>query len=211
MRMLAERSPRPHAGWRLFQLVFLVSQLPALAWREHPESDFTPGPVGRPGVGRPDRGGQRPVVPDRPAERRRPTSGSRCAACSTTAPAARPAEPAPGAGSRCACCPCSRPSGSSTSWRSPTRSGHRRRPARLLRAAGGSPGAPFRVGFYAGGANTPNSLGHRPARPAAPRRAARRRYRLVDRCPYCHSRNVTVRPPDPVKLRLVIACDGCGR
>ena len=29
---------------------------------------------------------------------------------------------------------------------------------RLLREAGGNPGAPFRVGFYAGGANTPNSL-----------------------------------------------------
>ncbi len=43
MIKLGEMSGRQHAGWRLFQLVFIVSQLPALAWREHAPAEFTPG------------------------------------------------------------------------------------------------------------------------------------------------------------------------
>src|SRR5690606_29181603 len=53
MRRLAGRSEKPHTGWRLFQLVFLVSQLSALAWREHPPQTFTTGLWGDPGSGDP--------------------------------------------------------------------------------------------------------------------------------------------------------------
>ena len=171
-----------------------------------------PGTVGRPVVGRPDRGGERPVVPDSRRENGSLPGAHGVLPVLRPRPREVPAEPAPGAGFRCGCCPCSRPSGSSTSWPSPTRSGRRRRPGGCCARRAAALGAPFRVGFYAGGANTPNSLSDAGLLDRLRRdEAARRRYRLVDRCPYCRSRNVTVRPPDPVQLRLIIACDGCGR
>jgi len=211
MRVLAERSPRPHAGWRLFQLVFLVSQLPALAWREHPQSDFTPGLWGDPSSADPTEAASVLWYP---------TGGGKTEAY---------------LGLTVCCLFYDRARGKSrgtSAWcRFPLRLLSLQQTqrqldvvaiadmiraqddtGRLLREAGGSPGAPFRVGFYAGGANTPNSLSDDGLLDRLRRdEAARRRYRLVDRCPYCRSRDVTVRPPDPGTLRLVISCDGCGK
>ena len=48
MVRLNERSKRGIPGWRLFQLVFIVSQLPALAWREHDPEEFAAGLWGDP-------------------------------------------------------------------------------------------------------------------------------------------------------------------
>jgi hypothetical protein len=53
MRRLADKAGRRAAGWRLFQLVFVVSQLSALTWREHPSESFTPGLWGDPSSGDP--------------------------------------------------------------------------------------------------------------------------------------------------------------
>jgi hypothetical protein len=208
MQALAGRSRRPHRGWRLFQLVFLVSQLPALAWREHPEADFTPGLWGDPGSADPT---------EAVSVLWYPTGGGKTEAylgltvCCLFYDRAR-----------------GKASGTSAWCRFPLRllslqQTQRQLNAvaiadlirkdtetgRQLRAVGGSPGAPFRVGFYAGGANTPNSLDNGLVDQLRNDEKARRRYRLVDRCPYCDSRNVTVRPPDPQKLQLVIACDNC--
>ena len=47
MTRLGELSGKKHPGWRLFQLVFIVSQLPALAWREHDPSEIHARTLGR--------------------------------------------------------------------------------------------------------------------------------------------------------------------
>jgi hypothetical protein len=86
--------------------------------------------------------------------------------------------------------------------------------ADLLREVGGDPGDPFRIGFYAGGTNTPNSLSEAGLVDRLRRDAnARKQFRLVDRCPYCGNRTVKVAPPDPTRLTLVHVCDhrDCGR
>jgi len=43
MLQLNEHGARQYTGWRLFQLVFIVSHVPALAWREHDPTEFAPG------------------------------------------------------------------------------------------------------------------------------------------------------------------------
>ena len=48
MLRLNDLGGRKYTGWRLFQLVFIVSQLPALAWREHSPSEFPTGLWGDP-------------------------------------------------------------------------------------------------------------------------------------------------------------------
>ena len=207
MQALAGRSRRPHQGWRLFQLVFLVSQLPALAWREHPEADFTPDLWGDPGSADPTEAvsvlwyptaggkteaylGPHGVLP---VLRPRPRQGQRNQRLVPVpaAPAVPAADPAAARrrGNRR-----SDPQGRGD--RTPAPRGRRqpRRPVpgRVLRrrrehpelarqrAASTSCAATRRHG-----AGTAWSTGARTA----------------------DSRNVTVRPPDPEKLRLVIACD----
>jgi hypothetical protein len=83
-----------------------------------------------------------------------------------------------------------------------------------LRSAGGDPGDPFAIGFFAGGANTPNSL----SRDGALERmtsdpARRRKVRLVDECPYCRKRMVEVDPPEATTIRLFHRCKNprCGK
>lgn len=211
MRRLAAQSDRPHRGWHRFQLVFLVSQLSALAWREHPPEAFTPGLWGDPQSGDPTRAVSVLWYP---------TGGGKTEAylgltvCCVFYDRAR-----------------GKTSGTSAWCRFPLRlltlqqtqrqldmvataDTVRRESAQLLRQAGGAPGAPFRVGFYAGGDNTPNSL----SEPGLVDRLrsdekARNRYRLVDRCPYCRNRTVTVLAPDPDKFTLEHACThrNCGR
>jgi hypothetical protein len=211
MRRLAAGSDRPHTNWRLFQLVFLVSQLPALAWREHPPAEFTPGLWGDPDSADPT---------EAVSVLWYPTGGGKTEAY---------------LGLTVCCLFYDRARGKSrgtSAWcRFPLRLLTLQQTQRqldfvamadmirqeggtaeLLRSVGGSPGAPFRVGFYAGGANTPNSLSEHGLVDRLRRdETLRGRYRLVDRCPYCRSREVQVRPPDPAELRLIIACNACGK
>lgn len=204
MRNLAERNDRPSSGWRLFQLVFLVSQLSALAWREHPAERFTPGLWGDPHSGDPTQAVSVLWYP---------TGGGKTEAylgltvCCLFYDRAR-----------------GKARGTSAWCRFPLRlltlqqtqrqldvvtaaDIVREQSKELLRGVGGGPGAPFRIGFYAGGSNTPNALSEAGLVDRLRRdEAARNRYRLVDRCPYCRQRTVTVLAPDPDKLVLQHAC-----
>lgn len=199
-----------HPGWRLFQLVFLVSQLPALAWREHPPEEFTPGLWGDPD-GRDPTGAATVVF--------YPTSGGKTEAylglivCSLFYDRIR--------GKR---------RGVSAWCRFPLRlltlqqtQRHldvvaaadeiRTEETEAIHRAGGDPGDRFLVGFFAGEGNTPNSLSRDAGQVDGLRRdpAARRRIRVVDICPYCRQRAVEILPPDPTALRLVHGCTACGR
>ncbi len=203
-------SGQAHPGWRLFQLVFLVSQLPALAWREHGPDEFTPGLWGEPdGV---DPTAAATVV-------FYPTSGGKTEAylglivCSLFYDRLR-----------------GKTRGVSAWCRFPLRlltlqqtQRHldliaaadevRTEESEAIRAVGGDPGDRFQVGFFAGEGNTPNSLSRDAAQVDGLRSdpAARRRIRVVDICPYCRERAVEILPPDPTALRLVHGCTSCGR
>ena len=121
MLKLGEMSRRTHPGWRRFQLVFIVSQLPALAWREHDPAEFTADLWGDPAAGTPL--APPPCCGTRPAAGRRRAVGSDDAPrCSMTGPGGSGAASPRGAGCRCGCSRSSRPSGSSTSSRPPRRS-----------------------------------------------------------------------------------------
>jgi hypothetical protein len=206
MRRLADRSGRKNAGWRLFQLVFLISQLSALTWREHPPEDFTPGLWGEPASADPT---------EAVSVLWYPTGGGKTEAylgltvCCLFYDRAR-----------------GKTSGTSAWCRFPLRLLSlqqtqrqldvvamadlvRAESAEALKQSGGGRGAPFRIGFYAGGSNTPNSLDSGLVDQLRRDPQARNRYRLVDTCPYCGSQAVTVRPPDPDKLTLEHFCEGC--
>lgn len=208
MRRLAEKSGRSNSGWRLFQLVFLVSQLPALAWREHPPQEFTAGLWGRPDSADPT---------EAVSVLWYPTGGGKTEAylgltvCCLFYDRAR-----------------GKTSGTSAWCRFPLRllslqqtqrqldvvataDTVRAEAAELLRQAGGGRGAPFRVGFYAGGSNTPNALDPTLVDLLRRDEQARNRYRLVDTCPYCGGDDVRVAPPDPDKLTLEHHCGTCGK
>ena len=202
---------RPDPGWRLFQLVFIVSQLPALAWREHPPAEFTAGLWGGDGDGRDPTGAATVVF--------YPTSGGKTEAylglIVTNLFYDRSRGKTRGV----------------TAWcRFPLRlltlqqtqrhldvivaaDAVRTDRASEIAAVGGRPGDPFRVAFLAGEGNTPNSLSRDATTVDRLRGSAdaRRRVRVVDTCPYCGERAVEVAPPDPVELRLVHECGACGR
>jgi Helicase conserved C-terminal domain len=206
MRHLAETSDSPHRGWYLFQLIFLVSQLPALAWREHPPGRFTAGLWGDPHSGDPTQAVSVLWYP---------TGGGKTEAylgltvCCLFYDRAR-----------------GKISGTSSWCRFPLRLltlqqtqrqldvvaaadtvRENEKSAELLRRVGGAPGEPFRIGFYAGGSNTPNSLSESGlVDRLRSNEQARNRYRLVDSCPYCRDRTVTILPPDPDRLVLEHAC-----
>ena len=205
-----ELSGQAHPGWRLFQLVFLVSQLPALAWREHDPDEFTPGLWGDPDSTDPTAAATVVFYP---------TSGGKTEAylglivCSLFYDRIR-----------------AKRRGVSAWCRFPLRlltlqqtQRHldliaaadeiRTEQADAIRAAGGDPGDQFLVGFYAGEGNTPNSLSRDATQVDGLRNdpAARRRLRVVDICPYCRQRSIEILPPDPTALRLVHGCTSCGR
>jgi hypothetical protein len=212
MMKLGELAGRGHEGWRLFQLVFIVSQLPALAWREHDPAAFTPGLWGDPGDVDPTAAAT--VV-------WYPTGGGKTEAYLGLVACAMFYDRARGKRSGV------------TAWcRFPLRllslqqaqrqldlvaaaDEVRVAAAQELRAVGGDPGDRFALAYFAGEANTPNSLSrdqHLLDRLITdPKR--RREVRVVDRCPYCPDGEVEVLPPDPNTLRLVHACTapGCGR
>ncbi|MED7950721.1 helicase-related protein [Streptomyces sp. BE303] len=206
------RSKRRNLGWRLFQLVAIVSQLGALAWREHPEHLFTPGLWGEEDNADPTEAAT--VV-------WYPTGGGKTEAYLGLVLVCMFYDRARGKGI-----------GVSAWCRFPLRlltlqqtqrqlnvvaaaDTVRRRNEEVLRELGGGPGWPFFIGFYAGAANTPNSLTSDPGMLARLRSSAeaRHKYRLVHDCPYCGERSVEIPPPDPSELRLRHVCTNseCGQ
>jgi hypothetical protein len=211
MIKLGEMSRQRHPGWHRFQLVFIVSQLPALAWREHDPAEFTAGLWGDPGGGDPT--GAATVL-------WYPTGGGKTEGYLGLMATAMFYDRARGKRRGV------------TAWcRLPLRllalqqtqrqldlvaaaEEVRQRAFAELRAVGGDPGDPFAIGFFAGGANTPNSL----SRDGVLERmtsdpARRRKVRLVDECPYCRERAVEVDPPEATTIRLLHRCNNprCGR
>ncbi|SEL59126.1 helicase-related protein [Streptacidiphilus jiangxiensis] len=199
-------------GWRLFQLVSIVSQVSALAWREYPESDFEKGLWG-------DEDSADPTTAATVIWY--PTGGGKTEAYLGLVITAMFYDRARGK------------SAGVTAWcRFPLRlltlqqtqrqmnavalaNMVRERAADRLEAVGGSAGNNFLIGFYAGAGNTPNSLTSDPGLLGRLRsdEEARRRYRLVDECPYCGERTVDIPPPDEKQLQLVHVCTSpsCGR
>jgi len=207
-----EISGKRHPGWRLFQLVFIVSQLSALAWREHSPADFTPGLWG-------DASNSDPTAATTVLFF--PTSGGKTEAYLGLSGCAMFYDRARGK------------TRGTTAWcRFPLRlltlqqtqrqvefivaaDEVRRSPevTRMLREAGGDPGDRFALGFFAGEGNTPNSLSRdqNTLTRLINDGERRREVRVVDRCPYCGERAVEVMPPNPSELRLVHACGSCNR
>ncbi|MFG3225174.1 helicase-related protein [Kitasatospora sp. NPDC048194] len=203
---------RPSRGWRLFQLVAIVSQLGALAWREHPENLFAPGLWGD----------ESNVDPTEAATVVwYPTGGGKTEAYLGLVLVAMFYDRARG-----------KWAGVSAWCRFPLRlltlqqtqrqldvvaaaDTVRQRRGDMLRAVGGDPGWTFAIGFYAGAGNTPNSLTADSGLLARLRSSAeaRHRYRLVHDCPYCGERSVEIPPPDPSHLRLEHVCTNpqCGK
>ncbi|MEW1863065.1 helicase-related protein [Streptomyces sp. NPDC088194] len=208
---LNKRRKRPSRGWRLFQLVAIVSQLGALAWREHPKDAFTPGLWGD----------EHDVDPTEAATVIwYPTGGGKTEAY---------------LGLVLVCMFYDRARGKTvgvSAWcRFPLRlltlqqtqrqldmvaaaETVRRENAAVLTEVGGGPGWPFFIGFYAGGGNTPNSLtSDRMIDRLRSSEEERHAYRLVHDCPYCGERSVRIPAPDPQRLRLQHVCgnDACGK
>jgi Helicase conserved C-terminal domain len=202
--------PDGYDAWRLFQIVFIVSQLPALAWREHPAEDFATDLWGR-------------------DDARDPTA----AATVLWFPTAGGKTEATLGLIACALFydRCRGKSRGVTAWsRYPLRLLSLQQTQRYLNfvvaadlvreeneaeieAAGGGSGDPFAVGFYVGSANTLTSLTRDTdtVNRLITDAARRREQRIVDECPYCGERAVEVLPPDPTELRLVHACSACDR
>jgi len=205
MVKLGEMSGKRHPGWYLFQLVFIVSQLPALAWREHDPEEFS-------------------KANDRDPTSAAtvlffPTSGGKTEAYLGLIACAMFYDRARGK------------SRGLTAWcRFPLRlltlqqtqrqvdfvaaaEEIRMHSGAQLDAVGGEAGDGFTLGFFAGEGNTPNSLSRDQAVLDRLINDAQRRreVRVVDECPYCRKRAVEVQPPDPTELRLIHACRACGR
>lgn len=209
MLKLGEMTGKRHGDWRLFQLVFIVSQMPALAWREHDPTEFTPGLWGGPDV---DPTAAATVLFF-------PTSGGKTEAYLGLIACAMFYDRARGK------------SHGVTAWcRFPLRlltlqqtqrqvdfiaaaDQLRSEAAIELTGVGGGPGDRFAVGFFAGEGNTPNSLSRDEGTldRLITDEGRRREVRVVDECPYCRKRAVEVLPPDPSELRLIHACRACGR
>lgn len=210
MLQLNERGDREYEGWRLFQLVFIVSHVPALAWREHDPAEFASGLWGDPAG-------------------RDPTA----AATVLWFPTAQGKTEAY-LGLMAVALFFDRLRGKTrgiTAWcRFPLRllslqqterqlafvaaaEEVRARSLDRIRVAGGDPGDPFAVGFYVGEGNTPNTLSRDENTLKSFINDSRKRLkqRVIDRCPFCGERSIDIPPPDPTALRLVHRCTSCQR
>lgn len=199
-----------YTSWRLFQLVFIVSQLPALAWREHDPKEFPQGLWGDPGTSDPTAAATVLWFP---------TAGGKTEATLGLIACALFYDR------------CRGKTRGVTAWaRFPLRLLSLQQTQRYLafvvaadevriaagdeiRGAGGDPGDQFAVGFYVGEGNTPNSLSRDDGilERLMTDAKKRRELRVVDECPYCDRRSIEVAPPDPSVIRLVHACTSCGR
>lgn len=202
--------PGGYGSWRLFQLVFIVSQLSALAWREFPEGDFERGMWDDPESADPTQAASVLWFP---------TAGGKTEATLGLIACALFYDR------------CRGKTRGVTAWsRYPLRllslqqtqrylnfvvaaDVVRESAAEEIEAVGGEVGDRFAVGFYVGAGNTLNSLSRDEAtvERLINDPARRREQRIVDECPYCRKRAIEVLPPDPVELRLVHGCAACGR
>lgn len=201
-------SGRQFEAWRRFQLVFLVSNLPALAWREHDPAEFTPGLWGDPE-------GRDPTAAATvlwfPTGQGKTEAYLGLIACALFYDRLR------GKGRGV------------TAWcRFPLRLLSLQQTERQLdlvvaaeqvraeireeiEREGGDPGVPFSIGFYVGEANTPNTLSRDATLKALGDPLRRRENRVIDRCPYCRKKAVEIPEPDATELRLIHRCTSCGR
>ena len=197
-----------YTSWHLFQLVFIVSELPALAWREHDPKEFARGLWGDANTANPTTAATVLWFP---------TAGGKTEAILGLIACALFYDR------------CRGKTRGVTAWsRFPLRLLSLQQTQRYLdfivaadqvrlcaeddiARVGGDIGDRFAVGFYVGEGNTPNSLSRDDAVLerfiADPKK--RREVRVVDECPYCRLRTVDVMPPDPALLRLVHACASC--
>jgi Helicase conserved C-terminal domain len=210
MLQLNESGDRSFVGWRVFQLVFIVSHVPALAWREHDPDEFTPGLWGDP-VGR-DPTAAATVLWF-------PTGQGKTEAYLGLMAVALFFDRLRGK------------TRGITAWcRFPLRllslqqterqlmfvaaaEEVRSRSIDRIRSAGGDPGDPFAVGFYVGEGNTPNTLSRDENTLNSFINDPRKRMaqRVIDRCPFCGKRSIEIPPPDPTALRLIHRCTSCNR
>ncbi len=208
MIRLDQKTGRAHKGWRLFQLVFIVSQLSALAWREHKPADFTKG-LWSDGMDQD------------------PTS----AATVLWFPTGQGKTEAYLGLMACALFydRCRGKTRGVTAWcRFPLRllslqqtqrqldfiaaaDEIRREHAKSITKSGGDIGDAFAVGFYVGEGNTPNTLSRDDTTLRSLISDPKKRHEqvVVDRCPQCGSRNIEIPPPDPTELRLKHVCTSC--
>lgn len=207
MVKLNELTGRRFEAWRRFQLVFLVSNLPALAWREHDPAEFTAGLWG-------DSEGCDPTAASTvlwfPTGQGKTEAYLGLIACALFYDRLR------GKGRGL------------TAWcRFPLRLLSLQQTERqldLIVAAEqvrreflqeieleGGPGLPFAIGFYVGEANTPNTLSRDATLKALGDPLRRRENLVIERCPYCRKKAVEIPEPDGMELRLIHRCTSCGR
>lgn len=210
MLQLNQRGRRAYTGWRLFQLVFIVSHIPALAWREHPPGKFTAGLWGDSAGGDPTAAATVLWFP---------TGQGKTEAYLGLMAVALFFDRLRGKGRGI------------TAWcRFPLRllslqqterqlafvaaaEEVRLRKLESIRDASGDPGDPFAVGFYVGEGNTPNTLSRDENMLKSYINDPRKRmeHRVVDQCPFCGEHSIEIPPPDPMALRLVHRCTSCNR
>ncbi len=199
MIKLGEMSGRPFSGWYLFQLVFIVSQLAALAWREHPPEEFetvdgTSDPTSVASVlWFPTGGGKTEALPGIKCLRNVFTTGRAGKKTGVTAWCRLPL--------RLLTLQATQRQVALVAAADEVRSAA----SNEIVAVGGHPGHPFRVGLLMGESNTPNSISRdaNTVRVLRDDEERRNRFRVVDKCPYCRARAVTVVAPDTTSLRLI--------
>ncbi len=210
MIRLAEMSGDERQGWRSFQLVFIVSQLSALAWREHEPREFRVGLWGSPTSGDPT--GAATVLWF-------PTAGGKTEAylgliaCGLFYDRARGKSVGVTAWSRFPLRLLTLDQAARQVALVAAADEVRREAEDELRRLGGSPGDPFKLGFFAGERNSPNSLSRDAGKLERLTNDDDRlqETKLIDRCPYCRGQHVIIKKPDPIELRLVHECADCGR
>jgi hypothetical protein len=189
---------REHSSWRLFQLVYIVSQLPALAARTHPEEARFTSEL------------------DYADVLWFPTGGGKTEAYLGLIVTASFYDRLRGK------------SRGVTSWlKFPLRMLSVQQLARVLRILVfadeirqnelDEPGASFELGYLVGSGNTPNSLLYQdrwwPGIDNAEQldEGERKRRRLIATCPFCGSKDGVVLVPRRAEVRLIHQCGDCGR
>jgi len=210
MLQLNRSGDRKYTSWRLFQLVFIVSHVSALAWREHDPSEFTPGLWG-------SAAGCDPTAAATVLWF--PTGQGKTEAYLGLMALALFFDRLRGKGRGI------------TAWcRFPLRllslqqtdrqlafvaaaEDVRLRNSEEIRVAGGDPGDAFAVGFYVGEGNTPNTLSRDEnlLKSYIDDPLKRMALRVIDKCPFCGKRAIEIPAPDITALRLVHRCTECNR
>lgn len=210
MLQLNQSGNRSYSKWRLFQLVFIVSHMSALAWREHDPAEFALGLWGDPDGCDPTASATVLWFP---------TGQGKTEAYLGLMAVALFFDRLRGKGRGI------------TAWcRFPLRllslqqterqlafvaaaEEVRLRNREIIQAHGGVLGDAFAVGFYVGEGNTPNTLSRDENMLKAYINDPQKRmaHRVVDRCPFCGNHSIDIPAPDPSTLRLLHRCTTCRR